>query len=168
MKEITFTEMQEDDLPVVLDIYNHYIVTTTVMFDSDPISIKTLRTRICIDHDLYKAYLIHNAGEIAGFCFLNQFNKHKSYNRTAELGLYFNPQHTHQGLGTKAVRYLEQVAAAKGLKMLVASISGENQGSMVLFQKLGWKECAHFERIGEKWGRAIDVVLFQKSIEGDP
>jgi len=44
MKETSFAEMQEDDLPAVLDIYNHYIVTTTVTFDSDPISKKTLRT----------------------------------------------------------------------------------------------------------------------------
>ena len=118
MKEITFTEMQEDDLPVVLNIYNHYIVTTTVMFDSDPISIKTLKTRICIDHDLYKAYLIHHAGEIAGFCFPNQFNKHESYNGTAELGLYFKSQHTRQVVGTRTVRHLQQIAAAKGLTMV--------------------------------------------------
>jgi L-amino acid N-acyltransferase YncA len=127
-----------------------------------------LRTRICIDHDLYKANLIHHAGEVAGFCFLNQFNKHESYNRTAELGLYFKPQHTRQGLGTKAVGHLEQIAAAKGLKVLIASISGENERSIALFRKLGWEECARFRRVGEKWGRAIDVVFFQKSVEGDP
>jgi len=167
MKETTFTEMREDDLPAVLDIYNHYIVTATVTFDPGPISPKTLRTRICIGHDLYKAYVIHHMGEIAGFCFLNQFNEHESYNRTAELGLYLKPQHARRGLGTKAVGHLEQVAAAKGLKVLTASISGENESSLALFRKLRWEECAHFRRVGEKWGKAIDVIFFQKSLEGD-
>jgi len=168
MKEIIFTEMQEDDLPVVLDIYNHYIATTTVTFDPESVPIETFQTRILLNHDLYKAYVINYLGETAGFCFLCQFNKHESYNRTAEIGVYLKPEHTRQGVGTRAVRHLEQIAAAKGLKVLIASISGENEGSISLFRKLGWEECGHFRRVGEKWGRAIDVIFFQKSVEGDP
>jgi L-amino acid N-acyltransferase YncA/N-acetylglutamate synthase-like GNAT family acetyltransferase len=167
MREPIFADIQEEDLPVVLDIYNHYIVTTTVTFDPGPISMDTLRTRIHLGHDLYKAYVICHMGEIVGFCFLSQFNKHESYNRTAELGLYFKPQYVRRGLGITAVRYLEQVAAAKRLKMLIASISGENKSSIALFRKLHWEECARFRRVAEKWGRAIDVVFFQKSLEDD-
>ena len=167
MKETTFIEMQEDDLPAVLDIYNHYIATTTVTFDPEPIPMETFRTRILLNHDLYKAYVVHHTGEIAGFCFLCQFNKHESYDRTAEMGVYIKPEYTRQGVGSRAVGYLEQIAAAKGLRVLIASISGENEASIVLFRKLGWEECAHFRRVGEKWGRAIDVVFFQKSLEDD-
>ena len=73
MKQTTFTDMEEDDLPVVLGIYNHYIATTTATFDPGPISMETFRTRILLNHDVYKAYAIHHEGEIAGFCFLSQF-----------------------------------------------------------------------------------------------
>ena len=104
--------MQEKDLPVVLDIYNHYIVTTTATFDSGPIPMSTLRTRISIDHDLYKAYIIHHLDDMVGFCFLSQFKNHESYDRTAELGVYLKPEHTRRGLGTKVVRHLGEVAAA--------------------------------------------------------
>jgi L-amino acid N-acyltransferase YncA len=168
MKETTFTEMQEDDLPTVLDIYNHYIATTAVTFDPEPISMETFQTRILLNHDLYKAYVINHMGEIAGFFFLCQFNKHESYNRTAEMGVYLKPEYTRRGVGTRAVGHLEQIAAAKGLKVLIASISGENEGSIALFRKLCWEECAHFRRVGEKWGRAIDVIFFQKLVEGVP
>jgi phosphinothricin acetyltransferase len=37
--------------------------------------------------------------------------------------------------------------------------------SIKLFQKLGYEKCAHFKRVGEKWGRVIDVVFFQKSLK---
>ena len=152
MKETTFTEMQEDDLPVVLDICNHYIATTTITFDTEPIPIETFQTRILLNHDLYKAYVINHMGEITGFCFLCQFNKHESYNRIAEMGVYLKPGYTRRGIGTRAVGHLEQIAAAKGLKVLIASISGENERSIALFRKLGWEECARFRRVGEKWG----------------
>ena len=167
MKETTFIEMQEDDLPAVLDIYNHYIATTTVTFDPEPIPMETFRTRILLNHDLYKAYVVQQTSEIAGFCFLCQFNKHESYDQTAEMGVYIKPEYTRQGVGSRAVGHLQKIAAAKGIKVLIASISGENEASIVLFRKLGWEECAHFRRVGEKWGRAIDVVFFQKSLEDD-
>ncbi len=159
--------MREEDLPVVLGIYNHYIATTTATFDLEPISMETFQTRVLLDHDLYKAYVIHQMGEIAGFCFLSQFKKHESYDRTAEVGVYLKPEHVRQGLGTKAVGHLERVAAAKGLRVLLASISGENDASIKFFRTLGWEQCAHFRKVGEKWGRIIDVVFFQKLLESD-
>ena len=168
MIETTFSDIREEDLPAVLDIYNRYIDTTTATFDAGPISIETFRTRVLLDHDLYKAYVIHQKAEIAGFCFLSQFKKHESYDRTAEVGVYLKPEHARKGLGTRAVAYLEQVAASRGLRMLLASVSGENHGSIIFFRTLGWSQCAHFRKIGEKWGRRIDVVFFQKSLEGDP
>ena len=159
--------MREDDLPVVLDIYNHYIVTTTVTFDPSPVSMETFLTRILLNHDVYKAYVIRQMSETAGFCFLSQFNKHESYNRTAEVGVYLKPEHVRQGLGTTAVAHLEQAAAVGGLRMLLASVSGENDGSMAFFRGLGWEQCAHFRRVGEKWNRVIDVIFYQKSLEDD-
>lgn len=164
----TFREVREEDLPAALDIYNHYIVTTTATFHPRPISMETLRSFIFLDHPRYKAYVIEHMGNIAGFCFLTQFKKHESYDRTAELGIYVAPGHTRQGLGTQAVRHLETIAAGTGLRMLMASISGENAASIELFRKLKWEPCGRFRKVGEKWGRAIDVVFFQKSLVESP
>ena len=161
MEETSFRDMREEDLPAVLDIYNHYITTTTATFDPDAVTRETVRVRIPIGHDLYKAYVICHMGKMAGFCFLSQFKSHKSYDRTAQVSVYLKPEHTRQGLGTKAVRHLGEVAAARGLKVIVASISGENEGSIQFFRKLGWEQCAHFRGVGEKWGRAMDVIVFQ-------
>lgn len=168
MQETTFSEMREEDMPVLLDIYNHYVANTTATFDPGPIPMDTFRARILLNHNLYKAYVIRRTGNIVGFCFLSQFKTHPSYDRTAELGVYLKPEHVRQGLGTRAVEYLEQVATAKGLRVLLASISGENDNSIEFFQALGWEQCAHFRRIGEKWGRTIDVIFFQKSLGDGP
>jgi phosphinothricin acetyltransferase len=159
--------MRAEDLPAVLDIYNHYIVTTTATFHPEPITIETLRTFVFLDHEWYRSYMILLSDEIAGFCFLTQFRKLEAYDRTAELGIYLKPEFTRRGLGTQAVKYLERAAAESGRKVVVASISGENAGSIELFRKLGYEQCAHFRKIGEKWGRAIDVVFFQKFVENE-
>jgi L-amino acid N-acyltransferase YncA len=166
MTQAIFSDMREEDLPTLLDIYNHYIATTTATFDPEPVSMAVFRTRVLLNHDVYRAYVIRQMGKTSGFCFLSQFKKHESYDRTAEVGVYLRPEHVRQGLGTRAVGHLEQVAAARGLRMLLASISGENDGSIAFFRRLGWQQCAHFREIGEKWGRRIDVVFFQRLLQG--
>jgi len=45
------------------------------------------------------------------------------------------------------------------------TISGENAASLSLFRKMGYDQCAHFRRVGEKLGRVIDVIFFQRSLE---
>ena len=54
--------------------------------------------------------------------------------------------------------------------MLMGIISGDNAGSIKLFEKAGYEKCGHFRQIGEKFGRILDVVAYQKFIgqETDP
>lgn len=167
MKEIDFRTIEEKDLTIVLDIYNHYILTTTATFHLDPIPMEKLRSFIYLNHPRYKAYLINYRNELAGFCFLTQYKNLVAYDRTVEVGIYLKPEFTHQGLGTEAIQYLEKVAKENGFKIIIASISGENAISIKLFQNLGYEECGHFKRVGEKFGRIIDVIYFQKSLEND-
>jgi L-amino acid N-acyltransferase YncA len=165
MEEISFRTIDEKGLPIALDIYNHYILTTTATFRLHAIPMETLRSFIFLNHSRYKAYLIYHRSEIAGFCFLTQYKNLEAYDRTAEMGVYLKPGFTHRGLGTEAVKHLEKVAAANGLKIIIASISGENAVSIKLFRKLEYEECGRFKRVGEKFGRIIDVIYFQRSLE---
>jgi L-amino acid N-acyltransferase YncA len=129
------------------------------------ISLETLRSFIFLNHNRYAAFLICRQGETAGFCFLTQYKNLEAYDRTTEIGVYLKPGFTRRGLGTAAVAHLERVAAANGLKVIISSISGENEASLALFRRLGYQECGHFKRVGEKFGRVIDVVYFQRSLE---
>jgi L-amino acid N-acyltransferase YncA len=165
MEEISFKSVDEADLPAILDIYNHYIRTTTATFRLQPIPMETLRTFILIDHHRYKDFVMLRRGEVAGFCFLSQYKDLQAYDRTAYVGVYLKPGFTGRGLGTETVRYLEKAASAGGIKTVIASISGENIASIRLFRKLGYEECGHLKRVGEKFGRVIDVVLYQRMLD---
>ena len=164
MNEIHFEAVKEEDLEKILCIYNHYILTTTINFYFDEISIDTLKSFIYLDHSRYKSFLISHKGEFAGFCFLTQYRDREAYDGTAELAVYLKPGFTRRGLGAEAVRHLEKVAAERGIKTVIASISGENTESLNLFRKLQYDKCGHFKKIGEKFGRELDVVYFQKSL----
>ena len=146
----------------MLEIYNFYIITTTATFDYNQISRKEFLQRIIIGHEKYQTYLIRYDNEIAGFCFLTQYRKKEAYTRTAEIGLYLKPEFTHKGIGKSAVAFLEKAAISKEIKVILASISGENAASITLFQKMGYDKCAHFKQIAEKFGRVLDVIDYEK------
>jgi L-amino acid N-acyltransferase YncA len=162
MENLIFQIAGENDLDTILDIYNFYITTTTATFDLGQVSREVFCQRVFIGHDKYQTYLIYCNSEIAGFCFLTQFRKKKAYDRTAEIGLYLKPGFTGKGIGREAVAFMEKIAVTQQIKVLVASISAKNTASIKLCQKMGYEKCAHYKEVGEKFGRILDVVDYQK------
>jgi L-amino acid N-acyltransferase YncA len=162
MDELTFQPAVENDLQTILELYNFYIVTTTATFDHGQIAPEEFRQRIFIGHEKYRTYLVRLGDETAGFCFLMQYRKKAAYDRTAEIGLYLKPEFTGQGIGRLAVTFLEKIAVSNGIRVIIASISGENTASLRLFQKMGYEKCAHYKQVGEKFGRFIDVIDYEK------
>jgi len=156
-----YTEATEENLNSMLDLYNYYIENSTASFDHSPISLDEFLARIHIRHDKYKTFLI-TENELYGFCFLTRFRKKIAYDKTAEIGIYLKPEFTRRGHGQEIVRYLETIAKRHQFEVIIASISGENAASLSLFSKLGYIQCAHYQKIAEKFGRKMDLFNFQK------
>jgi len=162
--EIKFRELTASDFPAIKEIYDWYIENSTATFHTEPIQLKELQEFIFVNHPLYKSFLIFQNEELAGYCFLTYYKKRQAYDRTAEVTLYLKPEFQHQGIGRKAMTYLEEIAKAVGLKNLMGIITGENHGSIALFEKSGYMKCAHFKNVGEKFDKILDVVAYQKEI----
>ena len=161
---LTFIELKESDLPEVKKIYDWFIAHSTATFHTEPIQLEQLKEFLYIDHPLYKSYLIYLDKEIAGYCFLTNYKKRQAYDRTAELTIYLKQEFSGKGIGKIAVARLEKIAIEKGLKNLLAIITGDNDGSIALFKSCGYVQCANFRNVGEKFGKVLDVVGFQKQL----
>lgn len=162
--EIGFRAITEQDLPVIKEIYDWYIENSTATFHKEPIQLKELQEFIFINHPIYESFLILHGNEIAGYCFLTFYKKRQAYDRTAEVTLYLKRAFHHKGIGKLAMVYLEARAKEVGLKNLIGIISGDNHGSIALFEKSGYTKCAHFKNVGEKFDKILDVVAYQKEI----
>ncbi|MEZ5106479.1 MAG: N-acetyltransferase family protein [Draconibacterium sp.] len=161
---ITFKEISENSLPEVKKIYDWYIKNSTATFHTEPIEIDQLKDFIYFNHQLYKSYFIYGNNEIGGYCILTNYKKRQAYDRTAEVTIYLKPEFCGKGLGKRALAYLEEKARENGLKNLIGVITGDNSGSIALFEKSGFEKCAHFKNVGEKFNNVLDVVAFQKEI----
>ena len=82
---------------------------------------------------MYKSYLISIDDEIGGYYFLTNYKKRQAYDRTAEMTIYLKPYFCQKGIGKVALDYLEKIAKEKGLKNLIAIISGDNEGRIAQY-----------------------------------
>jgi L-amino acid N-acyltransferase YncA len=123
---------------------------------------------IYLNHPRYKAFMIYDRDLVVGYCFLTAHKKRQAYDRTAEVTIYLDPTRCGKGIGKTALVYLEEVARNVGISNLIGVITGENQSSIAAFRKAGYIQCAHFKNVGEKFGRVLDVVAFQKELWKSP
>lgn len=164
MIELKFIDLKESDLIKVKEIYDYYILNSTATFHTDSIKIEELKEFIYINHPLYKSYMVSNNNQIIGYCYLSYFKKRQAYNRTAEVTIYLSHTFHGKGIGYIALNYLENIAKQRGIKNLLGIISGDNAASINLFEKCGYFKCSHFKNVGEKFGKVLDVVAYQKEI----
>ncbi len=161
---VEFSHITNNDLAAILAIYNDYILNSTATFHSEKLSENDLGEFLHVSHPKYPSFLIREDGGIIGYCFLTQYKKRQAYDRSAELSIYLKPEFTGKGIGTIALSRLEAVAKLAGIHVLVGTICGENYACIRLMEKSGYSKCAHLKNIGEKFGKILDVVVYQKEI----
>jgi L-amino acid N-acyltransferase YncA len=161
---VEFSPVTDTDVEAILAIYNYYILNSTATFHSGILSRNDLEEFLFVSHPKYPSYLIKNNDDIIGYCFLTQYKKRQAYDRSAEVSIYLKPEVTGKGVGLTALNHLETAAKKAGIHVLIGTICGENHASIRLMEKAGYSRCAHLKNIGEKFGKILDVVVYQKEI----
>jgi len=163
MIEVAFVEMSEAYLPKVLEIYNYYIQNSTATFHIQPLSSEEMRKIVFFNNPKYQSFVILDREQnINGYCILAPYKEREAYSITAEVTIYLEQNSTGKGIGSQALRFLENFARNNEFHSLISVICGENTASIKLFEKNGYTKRAHFKEIGKKFGRLLDVVEYQK------
>lgn len=161
---ITFKPIEKADLTKVTAIYNYYVENSTATFHLDKVTEAEMEATLSLNHPLYKSFVVLYNNEVCGFCYLGQFRKKEAYDISAELTLYIHHDFTGKKIGPEVLSFMEKTAKELGLKNLVGVITSENSGSLKLFERMGYFKCGHLKNIGIKFGRALDVISYQKEI----
>lgn len=162
MSGLTLKPVEEALLPELTEIYNYYVLNTTVTFHAKALGIEEMRQILFDDDPRFPSYAIFDGDNLCGYCILAHFKKREAYDSTAEVTVYLKNGLERRGIGTFAVTRLEEIAIQKGFHALLAVICAENTGSAGLFSGLGYEKCAYYREVGIKFGRLLDVVCYQK------
>lgn len=162
-----FLEMNETYLPDITRIYNYYVTNSTATFHTRTQSIEDMRQIVFFNNGLYTCYVIIRGSEVCGYCILSPYHKREAFVGTAEISVYLAPEHSGKGLGGLAFDFVEELARARKLQVLIAAICHENEASIKLCERKGYVKCGHFKKVGKKFERVLDVVYYQKLMDDE-
>jgi L-amino acid N-acyltransferase YncA len=159
---LSFETIQEKHVQEITRIYNYYVLNSTISFHTEERTEEQMRLSLFDLHPRFESYLITQDHEVRGYVLIAQHKNKQAYDVTGEVTIYLKPDCQGRGIGGQALGFIEEVAREQGFHTLVATVCMENEKSRYLFERHGYSQCALYKEIGYKFGRRLDIAVFQK------
>lgn len=147
---------------LALNLYNDYIANSTATFSIEALKQAEMDQLLFSGLERFPSYAILVEGIFAGYVMLNRYKPREAYDQTAEVTVYLDSAFHGKGLGKAAMSFIETIAKSYEFRALLGVICAENKASIAMFEKLDYFQCAHFKEVGKKFGRILDVVIYEK------
>jgi phosphinothricin acetyltransferase len=164
--DLAIRPAQLDDLPRLTEIYNHYVLNTTVTFHVTPFDTAGRRPWFDQHPETGPHRLLVGVVEeqIVGYVSSSQFRAMAAYDTTVETSIYLAPGWTGHGFGAKLYAALFQALATEDVHLLVAGITVPNPASVKLHERLGFTHVGRFHEVGRKNGQFLDADWYERPL----
>jgi L-amino acid N-acyltransferase YncA len=155
------------DLAGILAIYNHAVEHTTAVFEYRAHTLEMRREWFRLKQTAsIPVFVAAEHERILGFATYGPFRAWPAYKYSVELSVYVDVAARRQGIGTSLVRAVVADADARGLRVVMAGITADNEISLRLHERLGFREVAHIPQVGYKFGKWLDLKFLQLMLAG--
>lgn len=153
--------VRAQDAGAIAEIYNEYIRNSTATFETEPLTAAEMRTRIAGIARAFPYFVYEEEGRVLGYCYAHPWRSRAAYCHTLETTIYLAPAQGGRGIGTRLMRTLLAACREAGCHVLIACITRENQSSRAFHQKMGFRRVSHFEEVGRKFNRWLDIEDYE-------
>lgn len=162
MSQLVIKPFEEAHIKGALEIYNYYVLNSTATFSVEPLSEEGFHKLAFSGFERFSSYSMFEGDVLVGYGLLNRYKPREAYDKTAEVTIYLDKSYFGKGYGQEMLTFIEEKARGFNHRALLAVICAENDNSIRLFAKNDYFECAHFKQVGEKFGRILDIVIYEK------
>ena len=154
-----------DDSEAIAEIYNHYIVNTSITFEETPVSRAEMSTRIKNVQLSELPWIVAlKDNNVVGYAYATKWKERSAYRFSVESTVYISNQATGEGIGTLLYKELLRKLKARNINNVIGGITLPNPASVGLHEKMAMKKVAHFPHVGFKFGEWLDVGYWQLSL----
>jgi L-amino acid N-acyltransferase YncA len=154
-------DLRPGDWREVARIYAEGIATGNATFETDVPSWEDWDASHLDEH----RFVAEVDGQVAGWIALSPVSRRACYAGVAEVSVYVAERARSCGVGTKLLAALCESADRAGLWTLQTSVFPENEASLALLGRLGFRVVGTRERIGRRYGVWRDTVLVERRSE---
>lgn len=161
--ELVVRSALPEDATQVSEIYNHYIKTSTITFEEEPVSAAEMGARIRETQSLSYPWLVATAAnDVVGYAYAGKWKVRAAYKNSTEITVYVRAGEERSGVGSALYHHLLPALKASGVHAVIGGVALPNDASARLHEKFGFQKCAHFREVGFKFNRWIDVAYWQR------
>lgn len=151
-----------DDADAIACIYNDYVLNTVITFEEDEISSQQMAERIDEVNSASLPWLVaEQSGRVVGYAYATKWKARSAYRFSVESTVYLEQSVVGQRIGHKLYAALFVLLKEKDVHVVVGCITLPNPASIALHEKFGFKKVAHFEEVGFKFKRWLNVGYWQ-------
>lgn len=154
-----------DDAQALAAIYNHYVRTSTATFDTQEKSPAERRTWLAEHSEGYPVLVAVSDGTLVAWGSLSKWGTRCAYRHTVEISVYVAPGSTGSGVGPTLAKSLVAEARRAGHHAIISQIVSENEPSLKMAERLGFRRAGCLLQVGRKFDRWLDVVLMELILE---
>ena len=161
---------RDEDIPVITEIYNYYVLHTTYTLEVIPLTIDEMRNRRANILAKNMPYLVaEEKDQVIGYAYCDWFKSRAGYRFSAEESIYLDKDFCSKGLGRQLLKALIHEAELVGIRKMIAVIGDmTNDRSIRLHRSTGFSHVGTFKSGGWKLNQWLDVTFMERSIgEGD-
>ncbi|MFA0962341.1 N-acetyltransferase family protein [Roseivirga sp. BDSF3-8] len=158
-----------DDIQELNTIYNNIIREGGATGNQQPVSTASF-TNWYHSHQEppYYIFVIEIAGKPVGYFYFSPWRPgREAFAHTSELSFYLSTKHRGYGLGDIMVKQGITFAADAGLKVLLSIVLEENNRSISLLKKHGFKEGGYFPGVAKIGSKISGQFILYYSLEKD-
>lgn len=164
---MTIVDCDRSHASAILDILNEAIEHSTALYDYRPRPLSAMDT--WFEAKERGGYPVIGAiaadGGLMGFASYGTFRNWPAYKYSVEHSLYVDRHYRGKGVGTALLAAILKRATAQGYHNVIGGIDADNAASIALHERFGFERCGVVRHAGFKFGRWLDLVLYQKLLE---
>jgi L-amino acid N-acyltransferase YncA len=163
---VMIRSVQAADAAAICGIYNHYVLHTVVSFEEEAVAPEEMARRIAKVAAAGLPWLVlEEEGALIGYAYATPWKERSGYRYAVESSVYLRASAGGKGHGSRLYAELLAVLRSLPLRTVIGGIALPNDASVGLHEKAGFRKVAHFERVGWKCARWVDVGYWQLSLQ---
>jgi len=150
--------MLQSDSARVLDIYRMGLETRNSTFET----IVPSWTEWDARHHSHSRFVDIENENITGWIALSPFSSRQVYKGVAEVSIYVDPLYQRRKIGSQLMKQVIDSSEKNGLWTLFSSVFPENEATLKLHQKFGFRIIGSREKIAMLDGKWRDTILLER------
>ena len=156
---------RSSDLGSLADLLNGEIETGTASWTLTPKTHEEMARWIVERTGAgYPVIVAQEGTRVVGFASYGPFRRGEGYRHTVEHTVYILPEARRQGLAAALMNRLIDQAIADGHHRMIAAISSDQEPSIRMHERMGFRRVGDLPEIGRKFDRWLDLVLMVREL----